>query len=133
MPRRAKPTDDAIPPTPWGIESHDKFLRVCALEDDGSFGEVVFYMNHDDQQGEHQPTEMARAKFIVAAVNSYAKHTDPARPNVYRSTYLVLKEILADTNPDPAEVAHREWLKRRLDEEGRFGASIPAKLDTRRR
>jgi hypothetical protein len=53
---------------------------------------------------------------------------DPARPNVYRSTYLVLKEILADDNPDPAEVAHREWLKRRLDEVGRFVASIPARL-----
>jgi hypothetical protein len=53
---------------------------------------------------------------------------DPARPNVYRSTYLVLKEILADDNPDPAEVAHREWLKRRLDEVGRFVASIPVRL-----
>ena len=53
---------------------------------------------------------------------------DPTRPNVYRSTYLVLKEILADDNPDPEEVAHREWLKRRLDEVGRFVASIPARL-----
>ena len=104
---------------------------MCSLEDDGSFGEVVFYLNHDDQQGEHQPTEMARAKFIVEAVNSYTKHTDPTRPNVYRSTYLALKEILADTSPDPAEAAHREWLKHRLDEEGRFIASIPTKLETR--
>lgn len=54
--------------------------------------------------------------------------TDDTKPNVYRSTYLALKEILADTNPDPEEVAHREWLKRRLDEEGRFIASIPTKL-----
>jgi hypothetical protein len=51
--------DAMIPPTPWGIESHDKFLRVCSLEDDGSYGEVVFYMNHDDQLGEHQPIELA--------------------------------------------------------------------------
>jgi hypothetical protein len=58
---------------------------------------------------------------------------DPTRPNVYRSTYLALKEILADDNPDPAEVAHREWLKRRLDEAGRFIASIPTKLETGRR
>jgi hypothetical protein len=58
---------------------------------------------------------------------------DPSRPNVYRSTYLALKEILADTNPDPQEVAHREWLKRRLDEAGRFVASIPTKLDNRQR
>ena len=56
---------------------------------------------------------------------------DPSRPNVYRSTYLVLKEILADDNADPAEVAHREWLRRRLDEVGRFVASIPTKLETR--
>jgi hypothetical protein len=39
-----------------------------------------------------------------------------------------LKEILADTNPDPEELAHREWLKRRLEEAGRFAASIPTKL-----
>jgi hypothetical protein len=39
-----------------------------------------------------------------------------------------LKEILADTNPDPEELAHREWLKRRLEEAGRFAASIPIKL-----
>jgi hypothetical protein len=56
---------------------------------------------------------------------------DPTRPNVYRSTYLALKEILADANPDPEEVAHREWLRRRLDEAGRFVASIPAKLKSR--
>ena len=136
MPRHTKPPandHDMIPPTPWGIESHDKFLRVCSLEDDGSFGEVVFYMNHDDQLGEHQPIEMARAKFIVQAVNSYGKRNDPSRPNVFRSTYLALKEILADDNKDPKEIARREWLKRRLDEEGRFIASIPTKFDTQRR
>jgi hypothetical protein len=53
---------------------------------------------------------------------------DPTRLKVYGSMYLVLKEILADDNPDPAEVAHREWLKRRLAEVGRFVASIPVQL-----
>jgi hypothetical protein len=28
--------------------------------------------------------------------------------------------ILGDTNPDPEEVAHRAWLRRRLDEGGSF-------------
>jgi hypothetical protein len=52
---------------------------------------------------------------------------DPTRPNVYRSTYLASEGILGDTNPDPAELAHREWLKRRLEEAGRFAASSPTK------
>ncbi len=56
-----------------------------------------------------------------------------SRPNVYRLEVLALREILADDNTDPDEAAHRDWLKRRLDEETRFVASIPAKLDTRRR
>ncbi len=56
-----------------------------------------------------------------------------SRPNVYRLEVLALREILADDSTDPVEVAHRDWLKRRLDEESRFVASIPAKLDTRRR
>ena len=42
---------------------------------------------------------------------------------------MALKEILADDNTDPQEIAHREWLKRRLDEAGRFIASIPTKLE----
>ena len=46
---------------------------------------------------------------------------------------MALKEILADDNTDPQEIAHREWLKRRLDEAGRFIASIPTKLDSRRK
>jgi hypothetical protein len=58
---------------------------------------------------------------------------DPSRPNVHRLVYLAVKEILADDNSDPVEVAHREWLKRRLDDQSRFVASIPAKLDTRPR
>ena len=60
---------------------------------------------------------------------SSSKPADPARPNVYRLTYLALQEILADGSTDPVEVAHREWLKRRLDEKSRFAASIPTKLE----
>jgi hypothetical protein len=41
---------------------------------------------------------------------------------------LALREILADRNTDPEEVAHREWLKRRLESEVRKIASIPTKL-----
>lgn len=50
------------------------------------------------------------------------------RPNVFRLNYLAIREILGDRNPAPEEVAHREWLKRRLDEETRKVASIPTKL-----
>jgi hypothetical protein len=55
-----------------------------------------------------------------------------SRPNVYRLEVLALREILADDSTDPDGVAHRDWLKRRLDEETRFVASIPVKLNTRR-
>jgi hypothetical protein len=55
-----------------------------------------------------------------------------SRPNVYRLEVLALREILGDDSTDPVEVERRDWLKRRLDEETRFVASIPAKLDTRR-
>ena len=45
------------------------------------------------------------------------------RPNVFRLTYLATVEILGDGNPDPEEVAHREWLKEQLSEETeRIGA-----------
>jgi hypothetical protein len=37
-------------------------------------------------------------------------------------------EILADDSTDPVEVAHREWLKRRMEAEIRKVASIPTKL-----
>jgi hypothetical protein len=53
---------------------------------------------------------------------------DPSRPNVHRLVYLAVKEILADDSTDPDEVAHREWLKRRLYKECAFVASIPTKL-----
>lgn len=39
----------------------------------------------------------------------------PDQPNVHTLTYLAIGEILADRNP--GEASHREWLKRRLDEE----------------
>jgi hypothetical protein len=55
---------------------------------------------------------------------------DPSRPNVYRLEALALREILADGSTDPDEVAHREWLKRRLEAETKKIASIPTKLDT---
>jgi hypothetical protein len=55
------------------------------------------------------------------------------RPNVYRLEALAVREILADDNTNPAEVAHREWLHRRLAEETQRIAMMPTKLDTRRR
>jgi hypothetical protein len=58
--------------------------------------------------------------------------TDPSRPNVYRLEALAVREILADKSTDPEEVAHRAWLKRRMEAEVRKVASIPTKLDTLR-
>jgi len=55
----------------------------------------------------------------------------PSRPGVHRLVYLAVQEILAD--PDPAEAAHREWLRRRLDAECAVAASAPRQSATRRR
>ena len=65
------------------------------------------------------------------AAMSQKPAADQPRPNVYRLEALALREILADDSTDPEEVAHREWLKRRLAQEVRKVASIPTKLDTR--
>jgi hypothetical protein len=54
-------------------------------------------------------------------------YLDP-RPNVFRLTHLAINEILGDKNPDPQEVAHREWLRRRLAEKTHKVAMIPRKL-----
>jgi hypothetical protein len=54
---------------------------------------------------------------------------DPTRANVFRLVYLAVQEILADDSAKPEEVAHREWLQRRLDEKCRFVASVPRKLE----
>jgi len=56
---------------------------------------------------------------------------DPQRPNVYRLEALALREILADGRTDPEEVAHREWLKRRMEAEVRKVASIPTKFENK--
>ena len=50
-------------------------------------------------------------------------------PNVFRLMDLAVHEIMADTNPDPDEVAHMEWLNRHLDEETTTVASIPRKIE----
>jgi hypothetical protein len=50
------------------------------------------------------------------------------RPNVFRLTHLAIREILGDANPDPEEVAHREWLKRRLSEETQQITAITQRL-----
>jgi hypothetical protein len=55
------------------------------------------------------------------------------RPNVYLLEALAIREILADDNTDPAEIAHRQWLHHRLAEETQKIAMMPTKLDTRRR
>jgi hypothetical protein len=60
---------------------------------------------------------------------------DPSRPNVYRLEALALREIILadDSSSDPEEVTHRQWLRHRMAEEVQHVASIPTKLDTRRR
>ena len=51
---------------------------------------------------------------------------DPTILNVYQLQGLALREILADDSTAPEEVAHREWLKRRLAQTG--VGSIKTKL-----
>jgi hypothetical protein len=50
------------------------------------------------------------------------------RPNVFRLTHLAIREILGDANPDPEEVAHREWLRRRLSEETQQISAITQRI-----
>jgi hypothetical protein len=76
---------------------------------------------------------LKQALGFVEGYDRAARAKVGSRPNVYRLEVLALREILADDSTDFDESAHRDWLKRRLDEETRFVASIPAKLDTRRR
>ena len=52
--------------------------------------------------------------------------TDDPKPTISaeeirraRLVYLAVGEILADDSTDPEEVARREWLKQRLDEQSR--------------
>ena len=65
---------------------------------------------------------------IAAAMPKKPAADDPSRPIVCRVEALALREILADDSTDSDEVAHREWLKRRIEAEIKKIASIPTKL-----
>jgi hypothetical protein len=57
-----------IPPRPWTVQQFPNHLRIGSKADDGSVDETVFTIDLD---GAHLPSELARAWFIVNAVNSY--------------------------------------------------------------
>ena len=58
-----------VPPRPWGIHETEGAIRVGSLAPDGTIDETVFWIDLD---GAHQPTELARARFIVETVNRFA-------------------------------------------------------------
>jgi hypothetical protein len=64
--------DDMIPPTPWGIQISGDHLRIGSVspEEPDRVDETVFVMDFGEDV--NREIELARAQFIVAAVNSYA-------------------------------------------------------------
>jgi hypothetical protein len=54
-----------IPPRPWKVTATHAFIRVSSADTN----ESVFWINLD---GAHRPTELARANFIVDAINKFA-------------------------------------------------------------
>jgi len=67
-------------------------------------------------------------------VGELQHHQISAQTCPARELIRAFKDILADTSTDPEEVAHRRLAQASiLDEAGRFVASIPTKLDPRRR
>jgi hypothetical protein len=57
-----------IPPRPWGIEEHETYLRVGSLAENGTIDETVFTIS---LEGANLLTELARARFIIDAVNKH--------------------------------------------------------------
>lgn len=64
------PMPPEIPPRPWGVEIGENHLCVGSLVG-SEVDEVVFYLNYDAKSGAHQPSEQARANFIVNAINCH--------------------------------------------------------------
>jgi hypothetical protein len=62
-----------IPPRPWTVQEFPTHLLIGSQAEDGSVDETVFTIS---LEGAHLPSELARAWFIVNAVNSY---TPPER------------------------------------------------------
>jgi hypothetical protein len=64
-------TDDMIPPRPWGIQICGDYLRIGSVspDDPDHVDETVFHIDYDDST--NREIEMARAKFIVDAVNRH--------------------------------------------------------------
>jgi hypothetical protein len=64
-------SDKNIPPLPWTIEVGDARLLIGSedTEEPGRVDEIVFSMDYEDGGGINREIEMARAKFIVEAVN----------------------------------------------------------------
>jgi hypothetical protein len=57
-----------IPPRPWTVQEFPNHLRIGSKDQSGQVDETVFTI---DLEGAHLPSELARAWFIVNAVNSY--------------------------------------------------------------
>jgi hypothetical protein len=79
-------TDDIIPPTPWGIQVSEKFLLIGSVspEEPERVDEIVCRVDYE-QGVVNREIELARAQFIVAAVNSYAagnRLTKRRKPNI---------------------------------------------------
>jgi hypothetical protein len=63
--------DDMIPPRPWGIEICGNYLRIGSVAPDqpNRVDETVFWMEYGEDEGVNPAIELARAKFIIEAVN----------------------------------------------------------------
>ena len=57
-----------VPPRPWTIQDYELSFGVGSRGDDGTVDEPVFYIN---LEGAHRPTELARVRYIVEAVNNH--------------------------------------------------------------
>jgi hypothetical protein len=66
--------DDFIPPRPWGIEISGNYLLIGSVtpEQPDRVDETVFRMEYgEDEHRVNRAVELARAKFIVQAVNRH--------------------------------------------------------------